>query len=240
MKILVVGATGMTGGRLVEQLLDKGHTVRVIVRSPSKFSSRVLGNSNLEIIEAAVLDLTDSEMALHVKGCNAVVSCLGHELSFKGMFGKPRKLCTDAARRLCQAIEQNNSDNVTRFILMSTVGVSNPDLGEQRTGFERILLGVLRYTIPPHSDNETAARYLHDSLGKEITSIEWCCVRPDSLINAEVSAYEIEESPVTGIMSGRPTTRSNVANFMVDLIENEELWNLWKFRMPVIMNSNAT
>ena len=36
MTVLVVGATGMTGRALVEQLLSKGHTVRAIVRSPSK------------------------------------------------------------------------------------------------------------------------------------------------------------------------------------------------------------
>ena len=238
MKVLVVGATGMTGGHLVEQLLDKGHRVHVIVRSPSKFSSRVLDNPKLEVVEAAVLSMTDDEMVMHVRDCDAVVSCLGHVLSFKGMFGKPRKLCTDATRRLCHAIEHNHSAKGTKFILINTVGVQNPGLEEQRSWFERVLLGILRYTIPPHSDNETAAKYLHDSVGTKKGYIEWCCVRPDSLINAEVSSYDIEESPVTGIFSGRPTTRSNVADFMGRLITDEELWNLWKFRMPVIMNSN--
>ena len=42
MTVLVVGATGMTGRALVEQLLSKGHTVRAIVRSPSKLPTKVL------------------------------------------------------------------------------------------------------------------------------------------------------------------------------------------------------
>ncbi len=121
---------------------------------------------------------------------------------------------------------------------MNTVGVQNPDLEEKRTWVERGLLTLLHHTLPPHRDNETAAEYLHKIVGKENKSIEWCCVRPDSLINAEVSPYDISESPTTGILSGRPTARSNVAHFMADLIENEELWNTWKFRMPVIMNSS--
>ena len=121
---------------------------------------------------------------------------------------------------------------------MNTVGVQNPDLGEKRKWFERGLLTALRYALPPQRDNENAAEHLRGTVGKENQHIEWCIVRPDSLVNAEVSRYDIQESPVTGIFSGRPTARSNVAHFMSELIENAELWNRWKFRMPVIMNSN--
>jgi len=236
MTTLVVGATGKTGLRLVEQLLDRNHKVRVIVRSTHKLPAGILNNPDTTVIEASVLDLTDEEMAKHVKDCNAVVSCLGHVIDFKGMFGEPRKLCTDATRRLCDAIEKNSPSEPAKFILMSSVGVRNPDPGERRTRFERGLLTLLRHTLPPHRDNETAAEYLQGSVGKENKYIEWCSVRPDSLIDAEVSPYDIEESPVTGILTGRPTTRSNVAHFMSELIEDAEIWGTWKFRMPVIMN----
>ena len=121
---------------------------------------------------------------------------------------------------------------------VNTVGVHNPDLEENRNWFERGLLTLLHHTLPPYRDNETTAMYLHNTVGKENKSIEWCCVRPDSLIYAEVSPYDITESPTTGILNGRPTTRSNVAHFMTELIANAELWSTWKFRMPVIMNSS--
>jgi hypothetical protein len=120
---------------------------------------------------------------------------------------------------------------------MNTVGVQNLDLEEKRIWFERGLLTLLRHTLPPHRDNETASEYLNKNVGKENKHIEWCSVRPDSLINAQISPYEIIESPTTGIFTGRPTTRSTVAHFMAELIENAELWSMWKFRMPVIMNS---
>jgi NAD dependent epimerase/dehydratase family enzyme len=106
--IFVVGATGMTGCSLVEQLLDNGHTVRVVVRSPGKFSTAVRNNPNLTVLGAGILDLTNEEIATQVKNCGTVISCLGHVLDFKGMFGSPRRLCTDATRRLCTAIEKNN------------------------------------------------------------------------------------------------------------------------------------
>lgn len=239
MTTLVVGATGRTGRPLVEQLLRRGHEVRVVVRSKERLSAEILDHSDITIIEASVLDLTDEQMAEHVKGCDAVVSCLGHVLSFKGMFGSPRKLCTDAARRLCAAIEANQSSAATKFILMNTVGVRNPDLGEKRGLFERGLLTVLRYTIPPHRDNEKAAEYLHSHIGTENPYVEWCSVRPDSLIEGDVSPYDIVASPTTGIFSGRPTTRANVAHFMAELIDRQELWDTWKFKMPVIMNSET-
>ena len=148
-------------------------------------------------------DIISHAVAEQVQGCNAVISCLGHVMDFKGMFGEPRKLCTDATRRLCDAIEKNGSPTPTRFILMNTVGVQNPDLDEKRTWFERGLLTLLRNTLPPHRDNETASEHLHRNVGRENTHIEWCCVRPDSLIDAELSPYDINESPTTGIRHQR-------------------------------------
>ncbi len=239
MTILVVGATGKTGRPLVEQLLGKNHKVRVIVRSSHKLAADVLENPNTTVIEASVLDLTDEELAEHVRGCDVVVSCLGHVPNFKGIFGEPRKLCTDATRRLCNAIEKNRLPKPTKFILMNTVGVRNLDLGEERAWLERGLLTLLRHTVPPQRDNETAAEHLHSTVGKENKHVEWCIIRPDSLIDAEVSPYDIKESPVTGLFTGCPTTRSNVAQFMTELIENAELWSTWMFRMPVIMNSKS-
>ena len=80
----------MTGRPLVEQLLGKNHKVRIIVRSSHKLPADILENPNTTAIEASVLDLTDEEMTEHVKDCDAVVSCLGHVMNFKGIFGEPK------------------------------------------------------------------------------------------------------------------------------------------------------
>ena len=237
MTILVVGATGKTGRLVAEQLLAKSHLVRVVVRSSHRLPAAVLENPNTKVIETSVLDLTDQEMAEQVKDCDAVVSCLGHVGNFKGMFGEPRKLCSEATRRLCDAIERNGSPTPTRFILMNTVLVQNPDLGETRTWFDRGLLTLLRRALPPHRDNETASEHLHRNVGRENKHIEWCSVRPELLIDAERSPYDINESPTTGILTSCPTARSNVAHFMTELIENSELWTKWRFGMPVVMNA---
>ena len=237
--ILVAGATGQTGGPFVEQLLAQGHRVRVIVRARHRLPTAVLDHPELTIIEASILDLSDARLREIVAGCDAVVSCLGHVISVRGIFGAPRKLCTEATRRLCEAIESNRPTTPTKFVLMNTVGVSNPSLEEQRTQVDRAVGTCLRGFIPPHSDNEDAAAHLHATVGERNEYIEWCSVRPDSLINAEVSSYDVVESPVTGIFSGRPTSRANVAHFMTRLIGDDAVWARWRYRMPVLMNQQA-
>ena len=153
--VLVVGATGNTGFPLVKQLLARGYNLRIIVRSLDKFPRELLENSKLKIIKASLLDLSDEQMLEAVKGCAAVASCLGHTLSFKGMFGKPRTLVLEAVKRLCVAITATRSANKTKFLLMNTVGNRNP--GERVTTGERFILSLLRNLIPPHYDNEASA-----------------------------------------------------------------------------------
>ena len=236
MQVLVAGATGRTGGPLVRQLLERGHTVRAIARSPEKIPASLRAHPLLRVIEASVLDLNAEEMASHVRGCDALVSCLGHVMSVRGMFGAPRDLCTQATRRLCRAIEAQGASGPTKFILMSTVGVPNPNLDERRPWFERALLTLLRHLVPPHRDNETAADFLLEDVGADHPHVAWCAVRPDSLVEGQVSPYDVVPSPTAGLFSGRPTTRANVAHLMADLIEDEDLWQRWRYQMPVIMN----
>lgn len=237
MTILVLGATGMTGRCVVTQLLSNGHKVRIIVRSTDNISTDILNSSEIEIIRAAVLDLSDQQIATQVAGCTSIVSCLGHNMDFRGLFGHPRQLCTQTVRRMC-AVLQRNAVQPVKFIMISSVGVTSPEDNNQRSWFDRALLLLLRHTLPPHRDNETAAQFLSDNISASNSKIQWCCVRPDSLINAEISPVEVTHNPLTAITSGRPTTRGNVAKFMVELIENREKWDKWQFKMPVIMNAN--
>ena len=85
--VLVVGATGNTGFPLVKQLLVRGYNLRIIVRSLDKFPQELLENPKLKIIKASLLDLSDEQMLEAAKGCAAVACCLGHTMSFKGIFG---------------------------------------------------------------------------------------------------------------------------------------------------------
>ena len=57
MKVLVTGATGYIGGRLVPRLLERSHSVRVLVREPGGIETRPWA----ERVEVAAGDLLDPE-----------------------------------------------------------------------------------------------------------------------------------------------------------------------------------
>ena len=66
MTTLVVGASGATGRLLVEQLLNRGQIVKVIVRSPDKLPEVVKDHDNLSVIHASLLEISDIEMIQNV------------------------------------------------------------------------------------------------------------------------------------------------------------------------------
>jgi len=241
MTTLVVGASGATGKQLVEQLLTQGHKVKVIVRSPEKLPESWKNNNFLQIISASILELSDKEMSNHVFGCHSIASCLGHNLNWKGIYGQPRKLVTDATRRLCNAIEVNKPKSPIKYVLMNTTGNRNRDLNEPISFGQKCVIGLLRLLLPPHVDNEKAADYLRTQIGQNNDFIEWVAVRPDGLTNEEeVTDYEIHASPIrSAIFNPGKTSRINVGNFMANLINDNDLWNKWKEKMPVIYNKSA-
>jgi hypothetical protein len=125
-----------------------------------------------------------------------------------------------------------------KLILMNTTGNRNRKINEQYSFGDRVVLSILRYLLPPQKDNENAASYLIDFIGESNHVIEWIAVRPDTLINEEKgSKYEILESPKQSpVFNPGKTSRINVSHFMTELLKNEELWEKWKFRIPVIYN----
>lgn len=241
MTTLVVGATGATGKLLVEELLKRGQSVKAIVRAADRMPKELLNHGRLSIVEGTILEFTDAEVAKHVEDCNSVASCLGHNLSFKGVFGHPRRLVTDSARRLCSAIQAAPERRPTRFVLMNTAGNSNRDLNETVSFAQQVVIGLLRLFLPPHVDNEKAADYLRMEFGEQNEGVEWSVVRPDALTNeTTVTNYDLHCSPTrSAIFNPGKTSRINVAHFMADLITSDATWNQWKGKMPVIYNRQS-
>jgi len=233
---LVVGASGATGKKLVEQLLNTKQKVKVIVRSVENLPESWKHNDQLSIIQASVLDIHEDEMAKHIHDCDAVASCLGHTLSLKGIYRKPQKLVTDTVNLLCNAIKKNAPNEPVKFVLMNTTGNSNRDLDEPISIAQKCVIGLLRLLLPPHVDNEKAADYLRTKIGQNNNFIEWVAVRPDGLVDEDkVSEYETYPSPTrSAIFDAGIVSRINVGHFMAELIIKDDLWSKWKGQMPVI------
>lgn len=238
MTTLVVGASGATGRLLVDQLLSRGVSIKIIVRPQSTLPENFTNRENLTITRATISKLNDAEMTQHVKGCDAIVSCLGHNMNLKGIYGQPRRLVADATCRLCKAVEISRPKQPVKFVLMNTAGNTNRDLPERVSSGEKCVVGLVRLLLPPHVDNEKAADFLRVNIGEDHQDVEWVVVRPDSLTNAEVvTAYDEHPSPVrSAIFNPGSTSRINVAHFMAELITNQNKWARWKGQMPVIYN----
>lgn len=241
MTTLVVGASGATGKKLVEQLLNRGQNVRVIVRSPDKLPKSWKDNKSLVIISASILELKDKEISKYIAGCQAIASCLGHNITWNGLFGQPRKLVTDTVYRLSKAIKLSMPENPIKFLLMNTTGNRNRDINEPISFAQKCVIALIRLLLPPHVDNEKAADYLRTNIGRNDRFIEWVAIRPDGLIDKEeVSEYELYPSPIrSAIFNAGKTSRINVGHFMADLICNDDLWDKWKGQMPVIYNKTS-
>jgi len=237
MTTLVVGATGATGKLLVKQLLIMGQKVKLIIRPTAKIPDTWKNNNKVSIIKANIAEVSVDEMVHYLTDCQSVASCLGHNITFKGVFGKPRKLVTNAVELICTAIMINSHEKPIKFVLMNTTGNRNRDLNEPISFGEKLLMGLIRLLLPPQPDNEQAAEYLRTNIGHNDATIEWTAVRPSSLIDEEqTSEFEIFPSPVRSILDDGQISRINVGHFMADLITNNELWNSWKGQMPVVYN----
>ncbi len=97
MKILVIGATGLTGSHLLKHLLAGGHDVTAFVRDPAKLP---LQHARLKIAQGEARDSASLERA--VKGQDAVMSAFGprslHKDDLQGdLHAQPR--CGDDQKR---------------------------------------------------------------------------------------------------------------------------------------------
>lgn len=95
MNIALFGATGQTGKEFLEIALKEGHSVKALVRSPSKLN---LQDPSLLVMQGDVLEYEDIDKT--VSGSDIVVSLFGH------VKGSPEWLQTDGTRNILRVIKK--------------------------------------------------------------------------------------------------------------------------------------
>ncbi len=237
--VLLLGGTGRTGGRVLQQLLGRGIHVRAVVRSAERLPAGVADDPRLTVVEADLLSLSAEQVKDQVDGCDVVISCLGHTISAQGVFGRPRDLVTRSVERVYRATRELRPARPVKLILMSSVSVNRPaGLDTRRGWFERAALWLLRGLVPPARDNQRAADFLHDVVEAADPYAEWVVVRPDTLKDGDVTEYALHEGLVNGLSSPGETNRANVAHFMCELATDVEAWAAWQGKLPVIVNAS--
>ncbi|MEK0099976.1 NAD(P)H-binding protein [Streptomyces sp. A475] len=114
MRVTVFGATGGIGRHVVQQLLDAGHHVTALVRSPAKIS---LAHPGLTLITGQLSDRTALTQA--VTGADAVISALGPSLKRSARGTQ----LADGTRTLVAVMDEQK---LTRFIGLATPSLADP------------------------------------------------------------------------------------------------------------------
>lgn len=238
MKVLVLGATGATGRLVVQSLLHQQHQVVALVRDPETLSAlNIEFGVQLTQIKGTALSLSDTQLSAQIADVDGVVTCLGHNLTLKGVYGAPRMLVRDSIKRVVNLTSAVRSTPL-KMVLMNSSGVRNKDQYEPISIMQHFVMGLIRALLPPHRDNEQAADYLR-TLDALDSSVQWAIVRPDALIDQDdASEYCLHPSPIrSAIFDSGKVSRINVASVMSRLLIDVELWEKWKGKMPLVYNS---
>ena len=118
--VLVTGATGYIGGRLVPRLLDEGHRVRVLARSAARVRSRSWAD-RVEIIEGNALARETLAQAL------AGVDCAYYLIHSMGSGAGFHEVDVEAARLFGQAAREAG---VRRIVYLGGLGDPKTDLSQ--------------------------------------------------------------------------------------------------------------
>lgn len=121
--VLVTGATGYIGGRLVPRLLDRGYRVRCFVRTARKLSSRPWArHPRLEVVEGDVGD--PKALALALAGCSAAYYLVHSMMAAGGEYAaRDRELARGFGRAAAAA-------GVERLIYLGGLGETGAGLSE--------------------------------------------------------------------------------------------------------------
>lgn len=111
MIVAVTGGTGFIGRRLVERLLERGDTVRMLTRGSALSETSPL----LEIHSCDLVTASAGELASILDGVEVLYHCAGQLTNMQAM----RALHVDATRKLAEAA----AGHIRHWVQLSSVGV---------------------------------------------------------------------------------------------------------------------
>lgn len=140
-RVAIAGATGYIGGRLAPRLLEEGHHVICLARTPAKLAGRAwASHPNVEISST---DLSDAAtLATGLKGCDAAYY-LVHSMTSAG--DEYAKQDLRLARSFAEAAR---AAGVARIIYLGGLGETGPDLSEHLSSRREVESALASTGVP--------------------------------------------------------------------------------------------
>ncbi|CAO2823414.1 unnamed protein product [Amaranthus hypochondriacus] len=204
-KIFVAGATGNTGKRIVEQLLEKGFSVKAGVRDIDKAKTMFSDNPSLQIIKADVTENAEKLAEAISDDSEALICATGFQRSWDPL--APWKVDYYGTLNLVEACRKRG---VKRFILISSILVNGAAMG-QLLNPAYIFLNVFGLVLIAKLQAEN---YIRKS------GINYTIIRPGGLRNDPPSGNIVMEPEDT--LSGGSISRDQVAEVAVEALIHPE------------------
>jgi len=202
MKIVLWGATGLTGREILSQALNGGHEVKAVARNPGQIEAE---HANLSVVQGDVLNPQSVQEA--VAGGEVVISALGSGTSF-AQARKPTTLYSEGFANIVAAMRKHD---IRRFIALLSVGTV-PDPNEAFI-HKKLIRPLIRGT---YDDMRRAENFLAGC-----NDIDWIGIRPLRLMNTpRTGKYRIgvDILPPGGIK----ISRADVAEFILKQVYTDE------------------
>jgi putative NADH-flavin reductase len=193
-KIAVIGGGGRTGKYIVDQLLQRGFSLRLLLRNPETFT---IQHARIQVIKGDVLEV--EIVSVLIAGCQAVISTVGQR--------KDEPLVASrAAANIINAIEkQQISAGKVKYILLAGLNVDTPF--DKKSPETQKATGWMKETFPAiHEDRQKSYAIL------EASEVDWTLVRvPYIEFNDEQGnvKVDLEDCPGSKISAG------DIARFMI-------------------------
>lgn len=212
MRVTVFGASGAIGRLVVQQLLDDGHQVTALVRTPGKLA---VTHADLTVVAGQLSDCDAVEQA--VSGADAVISALGPSLK-RSTTGTQ---VTDGTRSIVQVMERRR---VRRFIGLATPSLADP---QDKPHWKHKVLPVLAGLMFPNALAEmkgmTAAATASD--------LDYTIARITNPTHKPATGH-IRSGFLGHDRIGSAMTRADIAAFLVSQLSDTR----YRRAMPAISN----
>jgi putative NADH-flavin reductase len=193
-QLLLLGANGRTGRRLLRLGLDAGHAVTALVRSADR-----LADVQHERLTVAVGDACDPDVLRPLlAGCDGVVSTLGPRAPTLAATA----VYPDSAAALVAAMEGSGVNRV----LVTSSALLFPD----RTRLARVLCWVVPNIVRRAQEMERTL---------QASSLDWTLVRTGFLSDADDPAHRLAVGELPP--SPRAVSRQAVAGYLLSQVEAE-------------------